>query len=80
MCVPQPESCYRFLSLYWIAQYISPNPGRIINLSTGESIATHQGLWSFTIGQGAKLPGMSEKMYVARKDITTNTVFVVCGM
>jgi tRNA U34 2-thiouridine synthase MnmA/TrmU len=46
---------------------------------TGECIGTHPGLWTFTIGQGAKLSGMAEKMYVAHKDIETNKVYVVPG-
>jgi tRNA U34 2-thiouridine synthase MnmA/TrmU len=62
-----------------LAQYIPPEPGPIIDLVTGEKVGMHQGLWTFTIGQGAKLAGMNEKTYVARKDVVNNTVFVVRG-
>jgi tRNA-5-taurinomethyluridine 2-sulfurtransferase len=46
---------------------------------TNQHIGSHQGLWAFTIGQGARISGMSEKMFVARKDARTNTVYVVPG-
>jgi tRNA U34 2-thiouridine synthase MnmA/TrmU len=46
---------------------------------TGEQIGKHQGLWSYTIGQGARVSGMPEKMFVVRKDVNTKTVYVVPG-
>ena len=46
---------------------------------TGEEIGRHAGLWNFTLGQNAKIPGMAEKMFVSRKDSKTNTIFVVPG-
>jgi tRNA U34 2-thiouridine synthase MnmA/TrmU len=60
------------------AQYIRPNPGPIID-SSGRTIGTHQGLWSYTIGQGARISGMREKMFVASKDLETNQIMVVPG-
>jgi tRNA U34 2-thiouridine synthase MnmA/TrmU len=68
------------LNFCWIAHYLPPNSGCIVNLSTGECIGKHQGLWSITIGQGARLPSMAEKMYFAQKDVATNTAFVVPGV
>ncbi|KAH7929648.1 5-methylaminomethyl-2-thiouridylate-methyltransferase [Leucogyrophana mollusca] len=63
----------------FISQYISPNPGPIIDLTTGRESGTHQGLWSYTIGQGAKIPGLPQRMFVAKKDIDKNIVYVVPG-
>ncbi len=66
-------------SLRGAANYISPRPGRIINMGTGQQVGIHSGLWHYTIGQGARLSGMSEKMFVARKCLEANEIFVVPG-
>ncbi|KAG6887604.1 hypothetical protein C0995_014083 [Termitomyces sp. Mi166 len=63
----------------FISSYITPNPGLIIDLSTGSKVATHQGLWRYTIGQGARIPGMKQKAFVVRKDIERNTVYIAPG-
>ncbi|EGN95715.1 hypothetical protein SERLA73DRAFT_76789 [Serpula lacrymans var. lacrymans S7.3] len=63
----------------FISQYIPPNPGPIVDLNTGAELGTHQGLWTYTIGQGAKICGLPEKMFVAQKDVEKNTVHVVPG-
>ena len=61
------------------AQYIVPKPGPIVDMTTGKQASVHQGLWSYTIGQGAKISGMPQRMFVAKKDPETNTIFVVPG-
>ncbi|KAG6887568.1 hypothetical protein C0992_011766 [Termitomyces sp. T32_za158] len=61
------------------ASYIPPNPGPIIDVSTGSTVAMHQGLWNYTIGQGARIPGMKQKAFVVRKDIEQNTVYIAPG-
>ncbi|KAJ7261768.1 tRNA-specific 2-thiouridylase [Mycena haematopus] len=63
----------------FISSYISPCPGPVKMLATGETLTEHNGLWSFTIGEKIRLRGMREKMYVAQKDIPTNTIFVAPG-
>ncbi|OCH93829.1 tRNA 5-methylaminomethyl-2-thiouridylate-methyltransferase [Obba rivulosa] len=63
----------------FIAQYIPPCQGQIVDHITGKVLGTHQGLWSFTIGQNARIPGMPERMCVARKDPSKNEVRVVPG-
>jgi tRNA-specific 2-thiouridylase len=35
----------------FMANYLKPNPGDIINVETGEKIGTHMGLMNYTIGQ-----------------------------
>jgi tRNA U34 2-thiouridine synthase MnmA/TrmU len=42
-------------------------------------IGEHSGLWNFTIGENARIPGMATKMFVSRKDTISNTIFVVPG-
>ncbi|KAL0062627.1 hypothetical protein AAF712_010464 [Marasmius tenuissimus] len=59
--------------------YIPPNPGPIIDLTTNAQIGIHQGLWTYTIGQNARIKGLPERAFVAHKDGNTNTVFVVPG-
>ncbi|KAG6853031.1 hypothetical protein C0991_007402 [Blastosporella zonata] len=63
----------------FISSYIPPNPGPIVDASTGSAIATHTGLWNYTIGQGARIPGMRERAFVVRKDPSKNTVYVAPG-
>jgi tRNA-5-taurinomethyluridine 2-sulfurtransferase len=61
------------------AQYLPPKRGPIVNLTTGAEIGTHEGLWTYTIGQGAKIKGMPERMFVAEKHPHSNTIYVVPG-
>ena len=61
------------------AQYISPRPGPIIDQETGLQVGEHAGPWNFTIGQGAKVKGLKEKTFVAKKDIPKNIIYVVPG-
>ena len=63
----------------FVAQYILAKPGPVINLETGREVGKHNGLWRYTIGQGAKLPGMQSKMFVSRKDATENAIYIVPG-
>ncbi|KAG8893829.1 hypothetical protein FRB99_001678 [Tulasnella sp. 403] len=62
----------------FISQYLPPNPGPIVDLK-GNTIGQHQGLWSYTIGQGARIPGQPTKMFVAAKNIERNTIVAVPG-
>ncbi|KAF8958009.1 tRNA-specific 2-thiouridylase [Flammula alnicola] len=63
----------------FLSSYIPPNPGPIVNKLTGKVVGEHSGLWNFTIGQNARVPGMPEKMFVAAKDIESNTIYLVPG-
>ncbi|KAG1762644.1 tRNA methyl transferase-domain-containing protein, partial [Suillus occidentalis] len=63
----------------FISQYIPPKPGPIINMETGLQVGEHAGLWNFTVGQGAKVSGLKEKTFVAKKDIPKNIIYVVPG-
>lgn len=59
--------------------YLEPKPGPIRDLETGETVGTHKGLWTYTIGQGARLPGLKEKYFVASKSKAENAIYVVNG-
>ncbi|KAF8590041.1 5-methylaminomethyl-2-thiouridylate-methyltransferase [Ramaria rubella] len=62
----------------FLAQYLPPKPGDIVSLD-GKVLAQHQGLWRYTIGQGAKIRGLRERMFVALKDPALNQILVVPG-
>lgn len=64
----------------FLSSYLPPEPGPIVDMEMGKQIGKHQGLWTYTIGQGARIPGMKQKMFVASKDKKSNTVFVVPGI
>ncbi|KAF9017214.1 5-methylaminomethyl-2-thiouridylate-methyltransferase [Hymenopellis radicata] len=64
----------------FISSYIPPNPGPIVREDTGKRVGTHQGLWTFTIGENARVQGMPQKMYVSDKDEAINTIYVVPGV
>lgn len=51
-------------------------PGNIVDLQ-GKVVGRHNGLHSYTIGQGARLGGQKRKMFVARKNTATNEIVVV---
>lgn len=60
----------------FVSQYIPSEPGPILHVVTGKEVGRHQGVWEFTIGQGAKLPGLGEKLFVARKEREGSKVWV----
>lgn len=56
--------------------YLESVPGDIVEHGTGRVVGSHGGLWRYTIGEGAKVGGLPEKMYVARKHVNSNTIVV----
>ncbi|GAA5996240.1 tRNA-5-taurinomethyluridine 2-sulfurtransferase [Rhodotorula paludigena] len=60
----------------FLDSYLPPSPGNI-ELEDGKVVGTHNGLWRYTIGEGARLSGFPEKMFVGRKDVARNVVVVV---
>lgn len=61
------------------AQYITPKPGAIIDYITGEALGTYDAMWAYTIGQGARIKGMPQKMFVSGKNPEKNEIYVVPG-
>ncbi|KAJ9119027.1 hypothetical protein QFC22_003517 [Naganishia vaughanmartiniae] len=64
----------------FVSQYTVPpaEKGNIVTID-GVIVGQHDGLWHYTIGQKAKLGGMDQKYFVARKDPRNNEVVVVPG-
>lgn len=59
-----------------VGSYLTPSPGEI-RLASGKVVGKHEGLWRVTIGEGARISGLPEKHYVARKDAQANAVIIV---
>ena len=53
-----------------------PRPGPILEIQTNAQLGQHNGLWTYTIGQGARLPGLATKLFVAGKDHQKNVIYV----
>ncbi|KAJ3842911.1 tRNA-specific 2-thiouridylase [Lentinula raphanica] len=61
----------------FLNSYLQPNPGPIIDSTTQKVIGKHGGLWTYTIGENAKVPGQPFKTFVSHKDPINNAVYVV---
>ena len=66
----------------FLAQYITPpsQQGYLVD-PEGNRLGEHNGLWHYTIGQGARLGGMLEPWFVAKKGVgeTGQDIQVVPG-
>ncbi len=64
----------------FLARYLPAQPGEMRAL-TGERLGQHDGLMYYTLGQrhGLGIGGAGEPWYVARKDLASNTLYVVQG-
>lgn len=63
----------------FIHEYVQPKPGDFVDVDTGQIVGTHTGVAGYTIGQGARLAGRSEKWFVVDKNIDDGSVFVAPG-
>ncbi|ATZ21662.1 tRNA 2-thiouridine(34) synthase MnmA [Mesoplasma tabanidae] len=62
----------------FLQNYISNQPGDIVDIKTNEVVGKHIGAMYYTIGQrkGLNLGGMKEPYYVATKDIDKKIIYV----
>lgn len=65
----------------FLGNYLPANPGRMINMETGEDKGKHDGLMYYTIGQrqGLGIGGDGGPYFVAGKNLETNELYVVQG-
>ncbi|SNX81600.1 related to trna methyltransferase [Melanopsichium pennsylvanicum] len=63
----------------FLNEYICLKQGNIVDGDTRKVVGSHQGLHTFTVGQGARISGSKSKYYVARKDTIKNEIVVVKG-
>ncbi|WP_026389746.1 tRNA 2-thiouridine(34) synthase MnmA [[Acholeplasma] multilocale] len=62
----------------FLQNYISNQPGDIVDIASGEVVGEHIGAMYYTIGQrkGLNLGGMKEPYYVAAKDVEKKIIYV----
>ncbi|KAH9997616.1 5-methylaminomethyl-2-thiouridylate-methyltransferase [Russula vinacea] len=60
----------------FLGEYVTPRPGPILEIDTNVPLGRHNGLWTYTIGQGARLPGLATRLFVASKDHRKNAIYV----
>ena len=65
----------------FLENYLPNNPGDIVNIDTGEVLGKHLGLMYYTIGQrrGLNIGGTKERMFVCKKDLDKNVLYVAIG-
>ena len=65
----------------FLKNYLPNQPGKIIDIDTKEILGTHNGLMYYTIGQrkGLELGGADSKIFVVKKDIDNNILYVCSG-
>lgn len=63
----------------FLKEYTETKPGPIVDIETYKEIGQHQGVHFWTLGQKTKIGGLSDKAYVADKDMKTNTLYVCMG-
>ena len=65
----------------FISNYLKPNPGDIVDVSTKEVIGRHTGLMNYTIGQrrNVGIAGNDKKHFVCGKDVEKNILYVSFG-
>lgn len=64
----------------FLLQYVDPKyceSGNIVHAESGKVLGRHNGIWTLTIGQRARISGLKCYHYVAEKDVEKNEVYVV---
>ena len=65
----------------FLENYLPNTPGDIVNIDTSEVLGKHSGLMYYTIGQrrGLNIGGTKERMFVCKKDLDKNILYVAVG-
>lgn len=65
----------------FLKNYLPNQAGDIVNIDTNKKIGTHNGLMYYTIGQrrGLNIGGTQERLFVAKKDLKNNILYVAEG-
>ena len=65
----------------FLENYLTPNPGNIIDVETKKVIGKHTGLMNYTIGQRKQvgLSGDEKRHFVCGKNVEDNTLYVTFG-
>ncbi|XP_056133578.1 mitochondrial tRNA-specific 2-thiouridylase 1 [Lampris incognitus] len=60
----------------FILEYLEPKPGNLVSIEDGTIMGRHQGWFTLTLGQRARIGGQRDPWFVVDKDITGSDVFV----
>ncbi len=65
----------------FLENYLPNNPGNIVNIDTNEVLGKHIGLMYYTVGQrrGLNIGGSKERLFVCKKDLEKNILYVAMG-
>ena len=65
----------------FLKNYLPNQPGKVVNIETGETVGEHIGLMNYTIGQrkGLNIGGFEDKMFVVGKDLKENILYICFG-
>ena len=65
----------------FLENYLPNTPGDIIDIDSGKVLGKHIGLMYYTIGQrrGLNVGGTSERLFVVKKDLENNVLYVAQG-
>lgn len=63
----------------FINEYVADKPGNFVDIESGKTVGTHQGIHQWTIGQRSNISGVPEPYYAYRKDPQTSTIYVAAG-
>lgn len=60
----------------FLLEYLEPRPGNLVSIEDGRIMGQHQGWFTMTLGQRARIGGQKDPWFVVDKDVTTGDVFV----
>ncbi|CAB3247363.1 unnamed protein product [Arctia plantaginis] len=63
----------------FIEEYIETKKGLFMDIDTGQVVGEHDGLHKWTVGQRTHIPGYKDALFVFKKDLETNNIYVVSG-
>ncbi|XP_034479518.1 mitochondrial tRNA-specific 2-thiouridylase 1 [Drosophila innubila] len=63
----------------FIREYITSKPGDFVDVDSGAVVGTHEGIHQWTVGQRCRLSSFLKPYFVARKDASSNTIYVAAG-
>ena len=66
---------------HFLENYLPNDPGDIVDIETGKVLGRHVGLMYYTIGQrrGLNIGGTKDRLFVVKKDLNKNVLYVASG-
>lgn len=74
ICFIGPRNFQQFIS-----EYIADKEGIFINIESGNKVGTHSGIHHWTVGQRCRIGGQVESLYVVKKDVVSQDIYVAPG-